>query len=232
MVAEGSSGQTVTDAQSEVRVLVVDDDPDLRDTTRAVLERHGFVVTVAADGIEALEQVRANAPDIAVVDVVMPRMDGLALTRLLAAETEVPVILLTARDLPSDEVHGLEIGAVDYVRKPFDGEVLAARIRVAMRRRSSTASGEQGPVAIDRRAMAVTVDGSPVSLTVTEYRLLVTFFEHAGAVLSRRQLLEQVWGDDEWAAERIVDVNVQRLRTKVGADRIETVRGAGYRFVQ
>lgn len=229
------------DTTPRPRALLVEDDADLRLTTRLVLERHGFTVAVAVDGVDALEQLdhpeTPCAADVAVIDVMMPRMDGLTPTRRLRASArhaDLPIVLLTARDLIHDQVAGLDAGADDYVVKPFDGDVLAARLRALLRRRPAPASAEPDLVtvadlSIDLDGMVVTRDGVPIELTATEFRLLSTLLEHRGAVLSRDQLLDRVWGGTSWTTSRAVDVNIQRLRAKVGHEIVTTVRGAGYK---
>ncbi|PFG17451.1 DNA-binding response OmpR family regulator [Propionicimonas paludicola] len=219
-------------------VLLVEDDADLRLTTRLVLERQGFTVVTAEDGVDALDRLRDQSVDVAVVDVLMPRMDGLTLLRELRTSVEhaeLPVLLLTARDLPSDQVGGLDAGADDYVVKPFDSAVLAARLRVLLRHRGPSAAPtwhELGELRIDREGMVVERAGQPVELSATEFRLLDALLEHAGQVLSREQLLHLVWGSADWGEPRVVDVNVQRLRAKIGADKIVTLRGSGYKLVR
>ncbi|UUW89723.1 response regulator transcription factor [Nocardioides sp. WV_118_6] len=219
------------------RVLLVEDDADLQVTTRLVLERHGFDVQVVGDGLEALDIIRTAELDLALVDIMLPGIDGIRLTRRARELRDLPIVMLTARDLPHDQVHGLEAGADDYVVKPFDGEVLVARLRAVLRRSQAAATTTadpdvlvRGDLRIDVPGMTVTRAGEPVPLSATEFRLLHAFASHPGVVLSRYQLLDLVWGDTEWTEERVVDVTLQRLRTKVGAERIETVRGAGYKM--
>ncbi len=219
-------------------VLLVEDDADLRVTTRLVLERQGFEVLTAEDGLAALEVVAGRCPDAAVVDVMMPRMDGITLTKRLRSDpatATLPILLLTARDLPHDQVTGLDAGADDYVTKPFDGEVLAARLRALLRRQGAAAGPtveRVGDLEIDREGMTVTRAGAPVELSATEFRLLAALVDHLGAVLSREQLLDRVWGSASWGDPRVVDVNVQRLRAKIGAEHIVTMRGAGYKMAR
>lgn len=220
-------------------MLLVEDDADLRLTTRLVLERFGFTVVAAQDGLEALDRLAEHDVDVAVVDVMMPRLDGIGLTKRIRASSvwsALPVLLLTARDLPHDEIVGFESGADDYVTKPFDGEVLAARLRALLRRRGADAPQETterlGDLVIDRAGMTLHRDGVPVDLSATEFRLLFTFLDHVGAVLSREQLLAHVWGSADWGDPRVVDVNIQRLRAKIGAQHIITVRGAGYKLAR
>lgn len=229
-------------------VLFVEDDDVIREATQLALERDGFVVTAMPDGLKGLEAFRADRPDIALLDVMVPGLDGVSLCRRIRDESTVPVIMLSARADSIDVVLGLEAGADDYVTKPFDGAVLVARIRAVLRRfghasgtdSAAPAAGEGGSpdggvlhfgdLEIDTEGMEVRKDGAPVGLTPTEMRLLLEFSSAPGTVLSRDKLLERVW-DYGWGGDtRVVDVHVQRLRTKVGQDRIETVRGFGYKL--
>lgn len=219
---------------ADAHVLVVEDDEAVRLTTSLVLERQGFAVSAAADGVEALAMLAEKKFDIAVVDVVMPRMDGITFVRRARERFPLPVIMLTARDLPHDQLAGFDAGADDYVIKPFDGAVLAARIRAVLRRGADTsaaATTRLGDLEIDIPGMTLTRDGVPVTLSGTEFRLLAVLFERQGRVLSKTQLLELVWGDAGWGDEHIVEVNVARLRSKIGADHLKTVRGLGYKLV-
>ncbi|GGV20383.1 two-component system response regulator CseB [Streptomyces spectabilis] len=229
-------------------VLFVEDDDVIREATQLALERDGFVVTAMPDGLAGLDAFRADRPDIALLDVMVPGMDGVSLCRRIREESTVPVIMLSARADSIDVVLGLEAGADDYVTKPFDGAVLVARIRAVLRRfghasgsgTAGSAAQDQGPadggvltfgdLEIDTEGMEVRRGGQPVALTPTEMRLLLEFSSAPGTVLSRDKLLERVW-DYGWGGDtRVVDVHVQRLRTKVGQDRIETVRGFGYKL--
>lgn len=215
-----------------VTVVLVEDDRDLQVTTRLVLEREGFRVLVAGDGVEALEVLASSPVDVALIDVMLPRFDGISLTKRIREKSALPIVLLTSRGLPHDQIAGLEAGADDYVVKPFDGEVLAARLKAVLRR----AGGELATVVqrnglvIDLEGMTATLDGQPVPLSATEFRLLDALLTNVGRVLTREQLLDLVWGDSGWGDARVVDVNVQRLRAKIGADQIVTVRGAGYKM--
>ncbi|MEU6176024.1 two-component system response regulator CseB [Streptomyces sp. ICBB 8177] len=229
---------------AETHVLFVEDDDVIREATQLTLERDGFKVTAVPDGIVGLESFRAAKPDIALLDVMVPGLDGVSLCRRIRDESTVPVIMLSARADSIDVVLGLEAGADDYVTKPFDSAVLVARIRAVLRRFGHAAggggpeaadSGDSGPLRfgdleIDTDGMEVRRDGEPVALTPTEMRLLLEFSTAPGSVLSRDRLLTSVW-DYEWGGDtRVVDVHVQRLRTKIGQDRIETVRGFGYKL--
>ncbi|MGW0827486.1 two-component system response regulator CseB [Streptomyces sp. NPDC002845] len=235
----------------QTHVLFVEDDDVIREATQLALERDGFVVTAMPDGLSGLEAFRADRPDIALLDVMVPGLDGVSLCRRIRDESTVPVIMLSARADSIDVVLGLEAGADDYVTKPFDGAVLVARIRAVLRRfghasggagaakAEDASSGDAqdgrgllvfGELEVDTEGMEVRRSGEPVALTPTEMRLLLEFSSAPGTVLSRDKLLERVW-DYGWGGDtRVVDVHVQRLRTKIGQDRIETVRGFGYKL--
>ncbi|MGW6705760.1 two-component system response regulator CseB [Streptomyces sp. NPDC054956] len=232
---------------ADTHVLFVEDDDVIREATTLALERDGFVVTAMPDGLSGLESFRANRPDIALLDVMVPGMDGVSLCRRIRDESTVPVIMLSARADSIDVVLGLEAGADDYVTKPFDGSVLVARIRAVLRRFGHAGGPQNGSAAadddsaergvlvfgdleVDTEGMEVRKAGASVALTPTEMRLLLEFSTSPGTVLSRDRLLERVW-DYDWGGDtRVVDVHVQRLRTKIGQDRIETVRGFGYKL--
>jgi DNA-binding response OmpR family regulator len=230
-------------------VLFVEDDDVIREATTLALERDGFEVTAVPDGIAGLNSFRARQADIALLDVMVPGLDGVSLCRRIRDESTIPVIMLSARADSIDVVLGLEAGADDYVTKPFDTAVLVARIRAVLRRfehacadqepcaGSKVASGSLssgilrfGDLEIDTDGMEVRRAGEMVALTPTEMRLLLEFSTAPGSVLTRGQLLANVW-DYDWDGDtRVVDVHVQRLRTKIGPDRIETVRGFGYKL--
>jgi DNA-binding response OmpR family regulator len=218
-----------------VRVLLVEDDDVIREATQLALERNGFTVDVAADGLTGLDTFRARTPDVALLDIMLPGMNGVSLCRQIREESPTPVIMMSARTDPVDVVLGLEAGADDYVTKPFDSTVLVARIRAVVRRMSRAAVPAQtgtsfGDLEVDRDALEVRLRGRPVELTPTELRLLLCFVDSPGTVLTRDVLLEQVW-DYQWGGDsRVVDVHVQRLRAKIGQDLIETVRGFGYKL--
>ncbi|MEV0281842.1 two-component system response regulator CseB [Streptomyces sp. NPDC050610] len=231
---------------ADTHVLFVEDDDVIREATQLALERDGFEVTAVPDGLTGLEKFRAHQPDIALLDVMVPGLDGVSLCRRIRDESTVPVIMLSARADSIDVVLGLEAGADDYVTKPFDGAVLVARIRAVLRRfghasgpgGASAADDAQleggvltfGDLEVDTEGMEVRKGGRSVALTPTEMRLLLEFSAAPGTVLSRDRLLERVW-DYGWGGDtRVVDVHVQRLRGKIGQDRIETVRGFGYKL--
>ncbi len=223
------------ESSARPRILLVEDDPTIREMTQLALQRDGFVVDTAGDGATGLSAFRSHAPDLVLLDVMLPGVDGVSVCRTIREGSVVPIVMLTARTDPIDVVLGLEAGADDYVTKPFEPSILAARLRAVLRR---VARHDASPVlrvrqlVIDRAGMEVHVAGEPVSLTPTEYRLLLELAEHSGVVCSRERLLQEVWGY-VWAGDtRLVDMHVRRLRAKIGADMIETVRGAGYKLVK
>jgi two-component system OmpR family response regulator len=229
------------------QVLVVDDEPNIRDLIQVALKFHGCSVTTAGSGKDALRQAESTRPDLIVLDVMMPDMDGFEVCRRLrAAGNEVPVIFLTARDTSSDTVTGLAIGGDDYVTKPFSVEALVARVRAVLRRASrgdgggSSSSESSGGAGAPLRVADLELDedrwtvhraGVPVELSPTEFRLLAYLMRHEGRVLTRAQLLESVWGWDYSGESQIVETYVSYLRRKLdplGPPLIHTQRGVGY----
>jgi len=223
------------------KILVVDDDPKTVSLVKLYLESDGHKVLCAYDGVEALRLAREERPNLIVLDLMLPGMDGLQVCRTLRTESDVPVIMLTAKTTESDKLTGLDLGADDYVTKPFSPRELAARIKVVLRRTVSE-SFERGPeqaaygeLKMNFREHSVTVAGRPVSLTPTEFRLLGTLVREAGQVLSREQLIQRVLGLDFDGFDRTIDVHILNLRRKLGDDPahpryIKTVYGAGYKF--
>ncbi|MEU8120671.1 response regulator transcription factor [Spirillospora sp. NPDC049024] len=223
------------------RILVVDDEPAVRESLTSSLEFEGYRVTGAADGAAALDRVERDAPDLVVLDVLMPRMDGLTTCRRLRAlGATMPVLMLTARDMVGDRVTGLDAGADDYLAKPFELDELLARVRALLRRAAMNAPGAAAPADVlvfddlrmDTRTREVTRAGRPLELTRTEYMLLEMFLTHPRQVLTREQILETVWGFDFEPASNSLDVYVMYLRRKTergGMPRlVHTVRGVGY----
>ena len=223
------------------KILLVEDDAVIREATALGLRRNGFDVVTAPDGPEGLSAFHREQPSLALLDVMLPGLDGVALCREIRRDSHIPIVFLSARSDAIDVVLGLEAGADDYVTKPFEPAVLAARLRANLRRSmpetaSSAPTKETvGSIELDRGGHAVTRDGEPISLTPTEYKLFVELADHAGMVLSRQVLLERVWGYG-WAGDtRLVDVHIQRLRAKVEDDPanpriVLTVRGVGYKL--
>ena len=222
------------------KILVVDDELEIVRVVRSYLERAGYQVVTATNGREALFVARHERPALVVLDLQMPEMDGLEFTRRLRAEQpDVAIIMLTARVEEMDRVLGLELGADDYVTKPFSPRELVARVRAVLRRLERPVSGpeilEVGDLRLDQERHEVLKTGQPVDLTPTEFKLLVTLMENPGRVFTRAELLEAVQGVAFEAYERTIDVHIKNLRRKIEDDPghphyIETVRGVGYRF--
>lgn len=220
-------------------ILIVDDEERLVSLVRAYLEQEGFQVVTARDGREALFVARQAHPDLIVLDLMMPEMDGYEFLRVHRQEENTPVIMLTARIEETDRILGLELGADDYVTKPFSPRELAARVRAVLRRSGQEAPKadilQQGSVRLDREAHLVTVEGKPVDLTPSEFDLLSTLMATPGRAFSRLELLDRIQGTAFEGYERTIDVHVKNLRAKLEEDAhspryIETVYGIGYRF--
>jgi DNA-binding response OmpR family regulator len=222
------------------RVLVVDDEPHIRRVLRGYLEADGFGVVEAGDGPSALAALRGDPPDLVLLDVMLPGVDGLEVLRQLRAFSDVYVVLVTARAEEVDKLIGLEVGADDYVTKPFSPREVTARVKAVLRRARGTREEEAvlrfAGLTVDLAGREVTVGDAPVTLSSLEFDLLAAFLAAPGRVFSRAQLLERVWGYDFYGDERVVDVHIRSLRARLGDDAsdphlIATVRGAGYKFV-
>lgn len=220
-----------------VKILVVDDEQSILDLVTAYLRKEGYEVHTAMDGPAGLKAARAFKPDLIVLDVMLPGMDGIEVLTRLRRESDVYVIMLTARSEETDKIIGLSVGADDYLTKPFSPRELVARVKAALRRlRGGTGAEDTLTLAFRRIRLDIGrrqtwVDDEVVELTTTEFDLLKTLAEHRGRVLSREQLLQQVWGYDFYGEERVVDVHIGHIRQKLGDGRfIVTVRGVGYRF--
>jgi two-component system, OmpR family, response regulator RegX3 len=229
-------------------ILVVDDEPAYRDALRAALQREGFGVDVAADGPEALRRVTASPPDLVLLDLMLPGMSGIDVCREIRKSSAVPIIMVTARDSELETVVGLEVGADDYVTKPFRLRELVARVRATLRRSVTLAatngatttvtSGEAieiADVCLDGASHEVTVRGEPVHLPRKEFELLELLMLNAGIVITRDTLIDRVWGGDYVGDTKTLDVHVKRIRAKIEEDpatprRITTIRGVGYRY--
>lgn len=219
------------------RILVVDDEADICNIIRYNLEAEGFLVTVSENGIDAWNRLERNLPDAIILDLMLPGINGLDFCKKVKGRYDVPIIILTARSGETDAVLGLEIGADDYVRKPFSPRELIARLRAVLRRRqagqeSRSGALQIGSIQMDTAAHRVTVRNELADLTLIEYKLLKLFMENPEIAFTRDRLLDRVWGRDVYVSDRTVDVNIKRLREKLGEekDRLETVRGVGYRF--
>lgn len=218
-------------------ILVVEDDPSIRDVTRMGLGDAGFDVTTAADGEAGLAAFRERQPDLVLLDVMLPRRDGFEVLRSIRDRATTPVIMLTARSDAADVVLGLELGADDYVTKPFELPILLARVRAALRRARRDVADDElhlGPITVDVPGHRVTDTDGEIDLTPTEFKLLVALASAPGRVFTRQVLLSQVWDYPDVGDTRLVDVAVQRLRAKIEPDPsepslVETVRGFGYR---
>jgi len=215
-------------------VLVVDDEPVLSGTVKNYLERAGMSAQTCGDGLAALDLVRATAPDVVVLDLGLPGMDGVEVCRQLRTFSDCYVLMLTARADEVDKLIGLSVGADDYMPKPFSFEELLARIRVRLR---PDATGPDQmrlthrDMVLDLRTRTLTLEGRTVELSAREFALAETFMRHPGQVLSREQLLSAVWGLDFDPGSNVVEVYVSYLRNKLGRQRVETVRGMGYRLI-
>jgi len=226
----------------EKKILVVDDEANIRELVRFNLEKEGFTVIEAVDGVTAISTVRAEKPDLVVLDLMLPAIDGLEVCRVLkkdVATSGIPVIMLTAKAEEIDKILGLEMGADDYLTKPFSPRELLARIKAVLRRvnREPGAEGELtiGNLRINFARYGATLSGERVELTHKEFELLKLFVTNTGKVLTRDYLLEKIWGYEYFGDTRTVDVHVRHLRSKLEkdpylAEAIETVRGVGYRF--
>ena len=222
------------------RVLVVEDEESISDPLSYLLKQEGFEVVVAGTGIEALAEFDRGGADIVLLDLMLPGLSGTEVCRALRLKSSVPVIMLTARDSEIDKVVGLELGADDYVTKPFSSRELVARVRAVLRRGSepeeaAPAALEAGPVRMDVDRHVVTVEGGAVQLPLKEFELLELLLRNAGRVLTRGQLIDRVWGADYVGDTKTLDVHVKRLRAKVEPDpanprHLVTVRGLGYKF--
>jgi two-component system response regulator RegX3 len=230
--------------QEGARILLVEDEESLADSVRYNLEREGFGVIVAGDGRRAIERFRADQPNLVILDLMLPELSGLDVCRMIRQESDVPIIMVTAKDSEADKVTGLELGADDYVTKPFSIRELVSRVRAHLRRsrmlNPATPKDEMldgGPVVMDVARHEVRVGDEPVAFPPKEFELLETFLRRKGRLLTREFLIEEVWGADYFGDTKTLDVHVKRIRRKVEPDPHEprylvTVRGLGYKFVE
>ncbi len=227
---------------ADKKILIADDDPHIRRLISELLAAEGYRLLAAEDGEEALRVCREEHPDLIILDIIMPKMDGMEVCRRLRDETAAPILFLTAKDDITDLVSGLAIGGDDYITKPFKGAELIARVKAALRRADmvrNTAEKEEyisvGGLEIDRRRREVSVDDRPVQLTQTEFDLLWLLASHRGTVFSRKEIVKALWGYDDPGISRTIDTHIARLRKKIERDSsnpefIKTVTGVGYKF--
>ena len=222
-------------------VLVVEDEQSLREPLVYILQREGFDVLEAVDGPSALIQWQTNSPDLILLDLMLPGMSGVDVCREIRTRSKVPIIMVTAKDSEVDKVVGLEIGADDYVVKPYSTRELLARIKAVLRRGVAPDSNESrsvleaGPVRLDTERHAVTVNGQPVTLPLKEFELLEYLMDNTNRVLTRGQIIDRVWGSNYYGDTKTLDVHVKRIRSKIEPDPanpkfIMTIRGLGYKF--
>jgi len=229
---------------TEVRVLVIEDEEPLADSIRYNLELEGYVVETALGGNAGLRMFKESRPSLVLLDVMLPEISGLDLCRMMRAESDVPIIMITARDSEADKVAGLELGADDYVTKPFSMRELLARVRANLRRRGMDAGISDaedeilqgGPVVMDIGRHEVTVAGEPVALRPREFELLVAFLRNRGKLMTRDRLITEVWGMDYFGDTKTLDVHIKRVRKKIEPDpkqprHLVTVRGLGYKYI-
>ena len=231
----------MSEPAAAVAILVVEDEASLADAVRYNLEREGFRVALALDGPSALERFEAERPGLVILDLMLPGMSGLDVCREIRARSAVPIVILTAKDAEADKVAGLELGADDYVTKPFSMRELVSRVRAHLRRAGMPAPAAEevlrgGPVEMDVARHEVRVRGEPVALPPKEFELLEAFLRRRGRLLTREFLIEEVWGPDYFGDTRTLDVHMKRLRRKIERDphrpeHLLTVRGLGYKFV-
>jgi DNA-binding response OmpR family regulator len=218
-------------------ILVVDDEKNIIELARLYLEKDGYHVEDAYDGAEALVKIESSQPALVILDLMLPKIDGWEVCRRVREESDVPIIMLTARDDDIDKIVGLELGADDYLTKPFNPRELVARVRAVLRRYEKTIPAEQaikiGQVTIDPQRREVTAGGKPIELRTKEFDLLLALAQHKGIVLSRDQLLDLAWGFDFYGQTRTVDVHIAHLRDKLANSGlvIDTVWGIGYKLV-
>jgi two-component system response regulator RegX3 len=224
------------------RILIVEDEPALADSIRYGLEREGFECTVLADGLRAVEYVRSWRPDLILLDLMLPGMPGTDVCREIRRVGHVPIVMVTAKDSEADKVLGLELGADDYITKPFSMRELVARVRAVLRRAGAAPEPEEratalqaGPVVIDTERHEVRVREEIVDLPPKEFALLEVLVRKVGKLMTRDALINQVWGEDYYGDTRTLDVHIKRLRAKIEPDprnpsHLRTVRGLGYRF--
>ena len=221
------------------RILLVEDESSLSEPLTFLLEKEGYEVSVAADGQAALDSFTRAEPDVILLDLMLPKVSGLEVCKQVRAVSTVPIVMLTAKDTEVDIVVGLELGADDYITKPYSTRELLARVKAVLRRRASSTSTEtvmgSGPVRLDTERHSLTVHGVPTPMPLKEFELLEYLMRNAGRVLTRGQLIDRVWGSDYFGDTKTLDVHIKRIRSRIEEDpknprMLLTVRGLGYRF--
>jgi two-component system OmpR family response regulator len=220
------------------RILVVEDEEDIAELIKITLDQDGFLVDTCKNGLEVIPRIEKNIPACILLDLMLPGIGGMDLCKLIKERFDVPIIMVTAKTSETDVVLGLELGADDYIRKPFSVRELVARVRKAIRSKSPAnemveePSISVGKIFINSAAHKVFVDSEEIELTLIEYKILYLFLMNPGIALTREKLLDNVWGSDIYVTDRTVDVNIKRLRDKLKSEkeRLETIRGIGYRF--
>jgi DNA-binding response OmpR family regulator len=222
--------------ETAIKILVVDDEERMRKLLRDFLTKRGYDVLEAGDGEEALERFYADKDiSLIILDVMMPKLNGIEVCREIREHSKVPIIMLTAKGGESDELGGFEVGADEYISKPFSPKILMARVEAILRRTNQTGESDilsAGAITIDRAAHIVTIDGERIELSYKEFELLTYFMENAGLALSREKILNSVWNYDYFGDARTIDTHVKKLRSKMGShgDYIKTIWGMGYKF--
>ncbi|MGK2851891.1 MAG: response regulator transcription factor [Candidatus Limnocylindrales bacterium] len=214
------------------RILLVDDEAPILDLVRGYLEREGYVVSTVEDGLSAVDRVRSDRPDVVVLDVMLPGIDGFEVLRQIRTFSDAYVLMLTARSDEVDRIVGLSVGADDYLVKPFSPRELVARVKALLRRPRSGGASATGALVVDPARRTVTVRGRAIALTATEFDILAILARAPGVVVTRAELLITVWGPGFDGDDHLVDVHVANLRGKIGDGFVETVRGVGYKLVE
>ena len=216
-------------------ILVVEDDNNISDLIRMYLEKEGFEVRIAADGGKAVEEFKAREPDLVLLDVMLPVLDGWGVCAKIREKAKTPIIMLTAKSDERDELLGFDLGVDEYISKPFSPKILVARVEAILRRSGKTGEDdvlEAGGIRIDKAAHMASIDGKPMELSYKEFELLTYFLENQGIALSREKILNNVWNYDYYGDARTIDTHVKKLRSKMGdkGDLIKTIWGMGYKF--
>ncbi len=216
-------------------ILIIEDEESIQNIIKAFLEDAGYTVVLAADGLEGIEQFRANKPDLVILDLMLPKIDGFAVCEILRKESRVPIIMLTALDDDDSQMKGFDALADDYITKPFSMPVVMKHIEAVLRRAEQGAGVETNilrykDLTLDTDSFTVLVKDESVSLTIREFEILKLLVENQGRVFTRESLLDSIWGYDYFGDEKIVNTHIKNIRKKLGVDYIETIRGAGYKI--